>query len=197
MEKSNTVTFEKPWLSMGILPKQNDIIASRNLSLIIETLVNNIMAIAYKTKIGHAHLKVRDLQRSIDFYTRFLGLDVTEVVGNHYAFLTAGTYHHEIALQNVGSDAPQPPARGTGLYHVAFEVPDKRSFALAYHTLYEAGIPVVAVDHYISWAMYFDDPDGNGLEIYWDTRTQPGGRQLWYGDNAPLYDETILALLAE
>ena len=155
------------------------------------------MEIAYKTKIGHAHLKVRDLQHSIDFYSRFLGLNLTEVVGNHYAFLTAGTYHHEIALQNVASDAPLPPANGTGLYHVAFEVPDKRSFALAYRAPYEAEIPVVAVDHYISWAMYFDDPDSNGLEIYCDTRTLPGGRQLWYGDNAPLEDETILAALAE
>src|SRR5690349_11407037 len=107
-------------------PMKDDIIAARKMSTIIETLVNNSMAVAYKTKIGHAHLKVRDLQRSIDFYTRFLGLNVTEVVGNHYAFLTAGTYHHEIALQNVGSGAPQPPSRGTGLYHVAFEVPDKR-----------------------------------------------------------------------
>ena len=155
------------------------------------------MATAYKTKIGHTHLKVRDLQRSIDFYIRFLGLDVTEVVGNHYAFLTAGTYHHEIALQNVGSNAPHPPTGGTGLYHVAFEVPDKRSFALAYRALQEAGISVLAVDHFISWAMYFDDPDGNGLEIYCDTRTQPGGRQLWYGDNAPLDNETILAAIAE
>jgi catechol 2,3-dioxygenase len=160
-------------------------------------LVKNTMAIAYKTKIGHAHLKVRDLQRSIDFYRRFLGLDVTEVVGNHYAFLTSGSFHHEIALQNVGPDAPKPQSRGTGLYHVAFEVPDKRSFALAYRTLREVGITVSAVDHYISWAMYFDDPDGNGLEIYWDTRNESGGRRLWHGDNAPLEDETILAVLAE
>ena len=155
------------------------------------------MAIAYKTKLGHAHLKVRDLQRSIDFYICLIGLDVTEVVGNHYAFLTAGTYHHEIALQNVGPDAPHPSARGTGLYHVAFEVPDKRPFALSYRTLHEVGIPALAVNPYTSWAMYFDDPDGNGLEIYWDTRTQPEGRQFWYGDNAPLEDETILAALAE
>ncbi len=155
------------------------------------------MATAYSIKIGHAHLKVRDLQRSIDFYTRFLRLNVTEGVGNHYAFLTAGTYHHEIALQNVGADAPEPPSTGTGLYHVAFEVPDKRSFALAYHALMDAGIPVAVVDHYISWAMYFDDPDGNGLEIYWDTRTLPGGRPFWHGDNAPLKDETILAALEE
>ena len=155
------------------------------------------MAADYKTKIGHAHLKVRDLQRSIDFYRRFFGLDVKEVVGNHYAFLTGGEFHHEIALQNVGTGAPKPPARGTGLYHVAFEVPDKRSFALAYRTLREAGIDVLAVDHFISWAMYFDDPDGNGLEIYWDTRNEPGGRALWHGENAPIDDETILAALAE
>ncbi len=155
------------------------------------------MATEYSTKIGHAHLKVRDLQRSIDFYTRFLGLNVTEVVGNHYAFLTAGAYHHEIALQNVGFNAPHPPTNGTGLYHVAFEVPDKRSFASAFRALTGAGIPVATVDHFISWAMYFDDPDGNGLEIYWDTREQPGGRQLWHGDNAPLEEETILAALVE
>jgi len=155
------------------------------------------MTTTYSTKIGHAHLKVRDLQRSIDFYTRFLNLNVTEVVGNHYAFLTAGAYHHEIALQNVGSDAPHPPANGTGLYHVSFEVPDKLSFALAYRALIDAGIPVAVVDHYISWAIYFDDPDGNGLEIYWDTRTFHGGRQLWHGENAPLEEETILAALVE
>ena len=151
----------------------------------------------YSTKIGHAHLKVRDLQRSVDFYTRFLGLHVTEQVDNAYVFLTGGAFHHEIALQNVGSNAPHPPAHGTGLYHVAFEVPDKRSFAAAYRTLIVAGVSVATVDHYISWAMYFDDPDSNGLEIYWDTRDEPGGRQLWRGENAPLPEETILAALSE
>jgi catechol 2,3-dioxygenase len=151
----------------------------------------------YSTKIGHAHLKVRDLQRSVDFYTRFLGLYVTEQVDNAYVFLTGGAFHHEIALQNVGSNAPHPPAHGTGLYHVAFEVPDKRSFAAAYRTLIAAGVSLATVDHYISWAMYFDDPDGNGLEIYWDTRDEPGGRQLWRGENAPLPEEPILAALSE
>jgi catechol 2,3-dioxygenase len=151
----------------------------------------------YSTKIGHAHLKVRNLQRSIDFYTRFLALRVTEQVEDAYVFLTGGTFHHEIALQNVGLNAPHPLAHGTGLYHVAFEVPDKRSFAAAYRALTEAGVAVATVDHYISWAMYFDDPDGNGLEIYWDTRGEAGGRQLWRGDNAPLLGETILAALSE
>ncbi len=150
---------------------------------------------AYSTKIGHAHLKVRDLDTAIRFYTTHFSLHVTERVGNAYAFLTGGSFHHEIALQDVGPNAPTPSARSTGLYHVAFEVPDKRSFAEAYQKLSEAGIAVAPVDHYISWAMYFDDPDGNGLEIYWDTRNEVGGRPLWHGDNAPLSDETILAAL--
>lgn len=151
------------------------------------------MAERYTTKIGHAHLKVRDLARSVAFYTRFLGMRVTEQVDERYVFLTGGHFHHEIALQRVGAMAPSPPANGTGLYHVAFEVPDKRSFALAYRQLTQAGIVVATVNHYISWAMYFDDPDGNGLEIYWDTRNEPGGRQLWAGDNAPLNMEPVLA----
>lgn len=150
---------------------------------------------SYATKIGHAHLKVRDLDRAIAFYTRFLNLHETERVGDHYAFLTGGAYHHEIALQHVGPDAPHPPAHGTGLYHVAFEVPDRRAFAEAYRTLTEAGVAVASVDHFISWAMYFDDPDGNGLEIYWDTRGEPNGRQVWRGENAPLDRATILAAL--
>ncbi len=146
----------------------------------------------YTTKIGHVHLKVRSLERAIDFYTRYLGLHLTERVGDSYAFLTAGEYHHEIALQQVGPNAPQPPAHGTGLYHVAFEVRDKHAFASAYKALTEADISVASVDHFISWAMYFDDPDGNGLEIYWDTRNEPGGRQLWHGENTPLEPTTIL-----
>ena len=154
------------------------------------------MANNYTMKIGHAHLKVRDLDRAIDFYTRFLGMHLTERVDNHYAFLTSGPLHHEIALQRVGPNAPRPPVHGTGLYHVAFEVPDRRAFAEAYRTLTGASIPVSPVDHFISWAMYFDDPDGNGLEIYADSRAIPGGRPLWRGENTPLPEETILAELS-
>jgi catechol 2,3-dioxygenase len=68
----------------------------------------------YSTKIGHAHLKVRNLQGAIDFYTRFLALRVTEQVEDAYVFLTGGAFHHEIALQNVGPNAPHPPTHGTG-----------------------------------------------------------------------------------
>ncbi len=150
----------------------------------------------YTTKIGHAHLKVRDLDRSVAFYERFLKLHVTERVGEHYVFMTGGAFHHEIALQRVGPDAPSPMSHSVGLYHVAFEVPSKREFAEAFQALAQADVPVGAVDHFISWAMYFDDPDGNGLEIYWDTRDEPGGARLWRGVNEDLAPEQVLAALA-
>ncbi|HEX8994712.1 MAG TPA: VOC family protein [Ktedonobacterales bacterium] len=151
----------------------------------------------YTTKIGHAHLKVRDLDRAVAFYERFLKLHVTERVGDHYVFMTGGAFHHEIALQRVAADAPAPEPHGVGLYHVAFEVPGKREFAEAFQALREAGVSVGAVDHFISWAMYFDDPDSNGLEIYWDTRGEPGGKPLWRGENVDLTPEEVLAALAE
>ena len=140
----------------------------------------------YTAKIGHGHLKVRNLERAVAFYTQFLGLAVTEQVGAHYAFLSSGPLHHDLALQEVGPDAPEAPARGVGLYHLAFEVPDKAAFREAYDRLISAGVPVSTVDHLISWAMYFKDPDGNGLEIYCDTRHEPTGRLLWHGENRPI-----------
>lgn len=149
----------------------------------------------YTMKIGHAHLKVRDLQRSIAFYERYLKLHVTENVEDHYVFMTGGSFHHEIALQRVAEDAAAPDPHGVGLYHVAFEVPSARDFAEAYQALVDGGVRVATVDHYISWAMYFDDPDGNGLEVYWDTRNEPDGRKLWHGDNQPLPSEKILMAL--
>ncbi len=149
----------------------------------------------YSAKLGHAHLKVRDLDRAVAFYERFLKLHETERVADHYVFMTGGAFHHEIALQRVAPDAPTPSSQSTGLYHVAFEVPSKRDFAAAYIALTGAGVPVATVDHFISWAMYFDDPDGNGLEIYCDTRGEPDGRSLWRGENIELPPEKILAAL--
>lgn len=146
-------------------------------------------------KIGHTHLKVRELERSIAFYTRYLGLHVTEIVGN-FAFLTGTHMHHEIALQALGMDAPAPHPYGVGLFHIAFEVPDKRTFAAAYQRLTEDGVFVGPVNHVgISWAMYFNDPDGNGLEIYVDTRAEEGEDGTWRGRNRGLPPATILAEL--
>jgi len=145
----------------------------------------------YKPQLGHVHLKVRDLHRAIDFYTRFLDLEVTENVAGQFAFLSGNSMHHEIALQQVGIDAPRPQPSSTGLYHVAFEVADKESFTTVYRNLTEAEIPVYSVDHLISWALYFKDPDGNGLEIYVDTRRETDGRELWHGESLPLEMERI------
>ncbi len=146
----------------------------------------------YRTKLGHTHLKVRDLTRSIDFYMTYFDLNEVEKLGDHFAFLSGGTVHHEIALQSVGPDAPAAPPGAVGLFHVAFEVEDKDAFARAYQALTDAGVPAGAVDHGISWAIYFNDPDGNGLEIYVDTRADIEGRERWHGNDRRLSRARIL-----
>ena len=146
--------------------------------------------------IGHVHIKVRNLEEATDFYTRFLGLRVTERVGSHYAFLTTGEMHHAVALQCVGPNASLPERHAVGLYHVAFEVADKRAFAEAYRQLTQAGVSVAATDHRVSWALYLSDPSGNGVEIYCDTRSAPGGAATWQGVDRPLTEAQIIAALS-
>ena len=131
-------------------------------------------------ELGHVHLKVRDLERSIDFYADALGLDVTERAGN-YAFLTAGERHHDLALQALGSDA-SGPGPGVGLYHAAWEVETPAALRATFERLRERGVEIVPVDHRISKALYFDDPDGNGVEVYLDTRAE-NDRAEWGGEN--------------
>lgn len=145
--------------------------------------------------LGHVHLKVRSLTRAVSFYKGLFGLEVSENVGNQYAFLTFGDSHHDLALQEVGAEALTPPRYATGLFHVAFEVPDKRSFAESYQRLREAGVPIAITDHRISWAMYFSDPDGNGLEVYCDTRHEADGDEVWSGQDRPLQRSTLERLL--
>lgn len=146
-------------------------------------------------RLGHVHLKVRTVERATGFYRRVLGMEVTERVGDALVFLSSSMDHHTLALQAVGERASAAPAGSTGLYHVAFEVTSPGALEETLARLDESGVPWQAVDHGISWAVYFDDPDGNGLEIYWDTRNQPGGQQLWRGQNIPLPPEKILAIL--
>ncbi len=130
--------------------------------------------------VGHVHLKVRDLERSIDFYREVLGLAVTERHGG-FGFLSWGRRHHDVALQAVGEDAPGPGA-GVGLYHAAFEVDDPAALTAVYRAVRDRGHRVSPVDHGISKALYFDDPDGNGLEVYLDTREE-NDRERWRGKN--------------
>ena len=131
-------------------------------------------------KIGHAHLKVRNLERSIEFYEQVFGLKIRERIGS-FAFLSGTEMHHEIALQEVGPEAQLPGRYDVGLFHVAFEVPDREALSERYHYLRDHDILVFPADHRISLAIYFSDPDGNGLEIYCDTRHEIDGAEIWEG----------------
>lgn len=133
-----------------------------------------------RTRLGHVHLKVRDVERAVAFYEAVVGLGLRERYGT-YAFLAFGDRHHDLAVQGVGEDAPGP-ARGVGLYHVAFEVPDAAALARVHERLRERGVDVTPVDHGISEALYFEDPDGNGVEIYRDTRGE-NDQNEWDGRN--------------
>mgnify|MGYP006274987451 CR=1 FL=1 len=130
--------------------------------------------------VGHVHLKVRDVDRAVEFYTTVVGLDVTERHGS-FAFLSFGDRHHDVALQGVGADA-DPPGTGVGLYHTAFEVTSGDALAAVYERLESRDVPVSPVDHGISKALYFDDPDGNGVEVYLDTRADRDQYE-WEGVN--------------
>jgi catechol 2,3-dioxygenase len=121
-------------------------------------------------RIGHVHLKVADLDRALGFYTGMLGFELMQRYGNQAAFVSAGGYHHHIGLNTWESRGGSPPAPGTtGLYHVAILYPNRAALAGALQRLITANIPLDgASDHGVSEALYLRDPDGNGVELYWD-----------------------------
>lgn len=123
-----------------------------------------------QTRIGHVHLKVADLERALAFYRDVLGFEVTQRIGNTAAFLSAGGYHHHIGLNTWESRSGSAPAPGTtGLYHLAIVYPTRAELADALRRLTRAHIPLEgAADHGVSQALYLRDPDGNGVELYWD-----------------------------
>lgn len=134
-----------------------------------------------QTRIGHVHLKVSDLQRSIDFYCGLLGFELMIRYGAEAAFVSAGGYHHHIGL-NVWYSKGQPPApeASPGLFHTAILYPERRDLAVALRRLLDADYPLTgASDHGVSEAIYLDDPDRNGVELYWD---RP--REGWPRDEA-------------
>ena len=147
--------------------------------------------------IGHVHLKVSDLERSLAFYRDVLGFELTQRYGNEAAFLSAGGYHHHIGLNTWESAGGQPPPPGsTGLYHLAILYPTRAELADALRRLVRAGIPLTgASDHGVSEALYLRDPDGNGVELYWDRapgdwpRTREGGIDMY---SRPLDVESLL-----
>jgi catechol 2,3-dioxygenase len=123
-----------------------------------------------RVDIGHVHLKVADLDRSLGFWRDVLGFDLQQRMGDQAAFVSAGNYHHHLGLNTWESKGGSPPPRGsTGLYHVAIRYPDRRSLADALRRVLEAGIPIEgASDHGVSEAIYLRDPDDNGVELYRD-----------------------------
>jgi len=140
--------------------------------------------------LGHVHVKVKDIEKATAFYTNVFGLEVAERVGK-YVFLSFGQkQHHDLAIHEVPSDAASPGLRDVGLYHFAFELPDIRQLALVYHKLKRLGVPVKPVDHGISKVIYFSDPDGNGIEVYVDTRSETG-LQEWQGQSTQLNLEDV------
>jgi catechol 2,3-dioxygenase len=140
-----------------------------------------------EVRIGHVHLKVADIQRSLDFYCGILGFQVMSLMGDHAAFISAGGYHHHIGLNTWESRGGSPPPPGTtGLYHHAILFPDRASLARALKRLVDAGWPLTgASDHGVSEAIYLDDPDGNGVELYRDRPREewprdPSGQLVMY-----------------
>jgi catechol 2,3-dioxygenase len=132
--------------------------------------------------LGHVHLRVRELDRAVAFYRDVLDLAVSERL-DRFAFLTFGRHHHDVALQAVGPDAAGPGS-GVGLYHAAVEVPDRDALDAVHNRLRDRDVATSLVDHGISHALYFQDPDGNGLEAYVDTRN--GEDAAWGGQTEPL-----------
>ena len=123
-----------------------------------------------ETNIGHIHLKVSNLKRSMDFYCSLLGFELITTYGDEAAFVSAGGYHHHIGLNTWHSKgAPPAPKRNTGLFHTAILYPTRKDLAAILQRLNDHSYPISgASDHGVSEAIYLNDPDENGVELYWD-----------------------------
>ena len=123
-----------------------------------------------QTRIGHIHLKVADLERSLKFYRDLLGFEVQQKIGESAAFISAGGYHHHIGLNTWHSKNADPaPVNAAGLYHTAILYPTRKDLAVVLKRLVDAAYPLTgASDHGVSEAIYLNDPDKNGVELYWD-----------------------------
>lgn len=158
-------------------------------------------SIPSQTRIGHVHLKVSDLNKALSFYQGLLGFTLMQQYGPQAAFISAGEYHHHIGLNTWHSKGSGPaPVNAPGLFHTAILYPERKDLAVILKRLLDANYPLTgAADHGVSEALYLDDPDGNGVELYWD---RP--KELWPVDGEgnlqmktdPLDLQELLSLLA-
>ena len=141
--------------------------------------MNSNYQIPPATRIGHVHLKVSNLQRALDFYSGLLGFELVTTYGEEAAFISAGGYHHHIGLNTWQSKGGKPaPKNAAGLFHTAILYPTRKDLARILQRLLEANYPISGfADHGVSEAIYLDDPDENGVELYWD---RP--KELWPTD---------------
>lgn len=123
-----------------------------------------------QTRIGHVHLKVADIDKALSFYQGLLGFEIMQRYGSQAVFISAGGYHHHIGLNTwYSKNAPPAPRNTAGLFHTAILYPTRRDLAIVLSRLLDAKYPLTgASDHGVSEAIYLDDPDGNGVELYWD-----------------------------
>ncbi len=132
--------------------------------------MSNNYTIPAQTRIGHVHLKVSDIKISLDFYCGLLGFELVTMYGVDAAFISAGGYHHHIGLNTwYSKNRPPAPVHSVGLFHTAILYPTCKDLAVIYKRLIEANYPLTgASDHGVSEALYLNDPDQNGVELYWD-----------------------------
>jgi len=132
--------------------------------------MNNEYVLPAQTRIGHVHLKVSDLKRSIDFYCGLLGFQLMQMYGDQAAFISAGGYHHHIGLNTwYSKGAPPSDVHSVGLFHTAILFPTRKDLAFIFDRLRNVSYPLTgASDHGVSEALYLNDPDENGVELYWD-----------------------------
>jgi catechol 2,3-dioxygenase len=137
-------------------------------------MIESQYKIPAQTRIGHIHLKVSDIKRSLEFYCDLLGFELMSMYGSDAAFISAGGYHHHIGLNTWHSkNSPPAPENSVGIYHTAILYPTRKDLAVIFNRLRQAEYPLSgAADHGVSEALYLEDPDRNGVELYWDKPTE-------------------------
>ncbi len=153
--------------------------------------MDNNYTIPGQTRIGHVHLKVSNIERALEFYCGLLGFELTTMYGTEAAFISAGGYHHHIGLNTwYSKNAPNSSNDGVGLFHTAILYPTRKDLATIYSRLLKANYPFTGyADHGVSQALYLNDPDHNGVELYWDRPKEEW--QYHLDGSVVMYSETL------